>query len=701
MQSFIRLLPAVLLFFFIPAIACAQDVAAPVQFSIPGGFFASSFYVELSCATPGAEIRFTLDGSEPDSQSILYPGQAVVVGAPLVFRARAFAPGQEPSVVTTQSYFVGIAHDFPVVSLAFEPAVFFDSLTGLYTNFSQDLTGIANIELFEPGSTLSALNQLVEVEIQGTGSAGLPQKSLEIKAKESLGADKLEHSIFPDLPYDAYKRIVLRNGGQDWCVTQFRDEFATSLLQDRSDIGDLLTAPALHFQAWRPAVVYFNGQYWGVHNIRERMNRFYVRQHFDWDQDDFDMIENFGEVSSGDSEAWLELFNFLLQNNIDFSSDSIHNLLKQKIDYQNYIDYCAFNIYLENEDWPGNNVLRFRHRSETGKWQWMTYDLDFTFGLYQGGGGWNTGDPSPNALARLLDGSSLVWPNPDWSTLLFRRLWQHAGFRRDFSNRLADMLNSAFLPERVGERLDAFRTLYQPEITRHYWRWWFGNYDFVWLQNIEKTRFFANERPEYVRQEILSALPEALAKAHVTIDATPAGGGRLELNTLNPDESQLPWSGIYFEGVPVPVRAIANPGFEFVGWSDSTLGKSDSLVFFPSDSVLLVAIFEAIDTTTIDTSDVDTTTISVIDLNRVRQIHPNPVSEYINIADTGLADSELALIQIAGADARVVLTQRVRADRNGSLSLNVTALNAGAYVLKVTGKSGGRRSVWKFVVAGP
>jgi hypothetical protein len=699
MQSFIRLFPVILSFFLFPVCGGAQDATAPVLFSIPGGFFDTPFYVELSCVTPGAEIRFTLDGSEPDSQSILYPGQPVVVGAPLAFRARAFAPGMAPSVITTQSYFVGVEHVFPVVSLAFEPAAFFDSTIGIYTNFSQDLTAITNIEFFEPGVNSSVLNQLVEVEIQGTGSAGLPQKSLEIKAKESLGADKLQYPVFPDLPFDEYKRIVLRNGGQDWCVLHFRDEFATSLLQDRTDMGDILAAPALHFQAWRPAVVYLNGKYWGIHNVRERMNRFYVRQHFDWDQDEFDLVENFGEVSSGDSEAWLELFNFLSQNNVDFSQDSIFGFLKQKIDYQNYLDYCAFNIYLENEDWPGNNVLRFRHRSDAGKWQWLTYDLDFTFGLYQGGGGWNTGDPSPNALARLLDGSALVWPNPDWSTLLFRRLWQHAEFRRDFVNRLADMLNTAFLPERVGVRLDAFRALYQPEITRHYWRWWLGNYDFIWLQNIEKTRFFANERPEYVRQEILSAAPEALAKARVTIDATPAGGGRVELNTVSPAESQLPWSGVYFEGVPVPVRAIANPGFEFVGWSDSTLGQADTTVFFPLDSMKLVAIFEAIDTTTIDTSDVDTTTIGVIDLDRVQQIFPNPVTDYISIEDTGLSDNELAHIRIAGADGRVVLTQSIRADRNGRLTLNLPQLSAGTYILKLEGKSSGRRSVWRFVVA--
>lgn len=654
------------------------NTTAPVKFSLHGGLFNGPVGVVLSCPTYNAKIHYTLDGSEPTMQSAVYPNSILIFDSTSVLRARAFAPGLAPSPLQTHTYFIDLNHTFPVVSLVFEPAAFFDSLTGIYIHYSQELNAVANIEFFETDADTAAFNQLVEIEIQGTGSASQPQKSLEIKAKNSLGLGEVRHSLFPDLPFEEYKRFVLRNGGQDWCVMQFRDEFATSLLSDRSDLGGILHPPALDLQAWRPSVVYLNGQYWGIHNIRERMNRFYVRQHYDWDAGAFDMIENYGDVSSGDSIAWFQLFHHLRQTESGFEGDSLFGELKQRIDYQNFLDYCVFNVYLENEDWPGNNVLRFCHRSPAGKWRWMTYDLDFTFGLYQPGGGWNTGDPSPNALARLLDDTSLVWPNPDWATLLFRRCWQNAVFRRDFANRLADMLNTVFQPQRVSDRLNAFRTLYQPEISRHYGRWWSGNYDAVWLQNIEKTRYFAQYRPLFAWQEILQAMPEADDTTSLTVDVFPPGGGRVEVSTVRPDGAQFPWRGTYFKGIAVPVKAVANPGYQFTGWSKPGLGTPDSLGLLLGDSTFLVAHFQLVDTTTNQSSE---------PLSLSFHIYPNPASGNLTVYGEMLKYEPVEL-QVFNGLGRTFFRAKYLPHAAGFLTLEMPGWPAGVYFLKMTGATG-------------
>ena len=673
----VRLLMAIILIFGIylgTVHAQVTDTTAIVQYSASGGFYSAPVSVELSCATPGAEIRYTLNGAEPDAQSALYSNTPFMFDTTSILRTRAVSAGMSPSPVVTQSYIVGANHSFPVVSLTFEPAAFFDSLSGIYPNYDQELSAVANIELFDAGAAV--INQKVEVEIQGTGSASQPQKSLEIKAKKSLGAEEINYPLFSDLPFETYKRFVLRNGGQDWCVMQFRDEFATSLMFDRSDIGGILKTPKLYLQAWRPAVVYLNGRYWGIHNMRERMNRFYVRQHFGWAQDSFDLIENYGEVSSGDSVAWFQFFNYLWQTPSGFDDDAQFDNIKQKIDYQNYVDYCAFNIYLENEDWPGNNVLRFRHRSDgdDGKWRWASYDLDFTFGLYQAGGGWNTGDPSPNALARLLEDSSQVWPNPDWATLLFRRCWQNATFRQDFANRLADMLNTAFLPQRVCARLDTMRALYQPEITRHYIRWWFGNYDAVWLQNIEKTRNFAQNRPGFVQNEILQAVTEAEGLVELTVNVAPPGGGRVEVSTVQPQDDQFPWAGVYFKGIPVPLKAVANPGYKFIGWSKPELGAADSTRLLITDSSLLVAHFQLIDT--------GSTTGVAGSPGIPLTIFPNPAHKQVTVC--GLS-SDVHMQVFNGLGQAVIQALVAGPDPAGCATLTLPKLPAGLYFLKITG----------------
>jgi hypothetical protein len=677
-------------FFFLPLFFVLRVVAQspgsgsipPVEFSQTGGLFAAPVGVTLSCTTPGAAIHYTLDGTEPTAQSATYTGLPLIFNNTTALRVRAFAPGSH-SPVTTHTYFVGVSHSFPVVSLVFEPAAFFDSLSGIYVNYQQDLNAIANIEFFENGAEVAAFNQLVEVEIQGTGSAALEQKSLEIKAKGSLGESKVQYPIFPDLPFEEYKRFVLRNGGQDWCVMQFRDAFAASLMFDRSDLGDILKKPNLHLQAYRPAVVYLNGEYWGIHNVRERMNRFYVQQHFDWEEDEFDMVENFGEMSSGDSVAWFQFFNYLEQTPTGFDDDAVFESLKQQIDYQNFLDYCAFNIYLENEDWPGNNVLRFRHRSAADKWRWMTYDLDFTFGLFQFPTGWNTGDPSPNALARLLDDSSFVWPNPDWATLLFRRCWQNAGFRRDFANRLADMLNTAFVPERVCARLDEFRALYQPEMPQHYQRWWSGNFTFVWLDNIERTRFFAQHRPEYVRQEILTAMAEAYDLANLEVDVFPPNGGRIEVNTVQPSGVQFPWKGTYFVGVPLPVKAVANPGYKFVGWSKLELGTADSVGLLLTDSTFLVAYFELEDSTIINAMEVNELSFNV---------SPNPTTGSVTIFGENLKHGT-AHVQLLNQVGQVVLQTSFAPNPAGRVLLEMPGLANGVYFLKIKSEEGHLKSL--------
>ncbi|MEO6759208.1 MAG: CotH kinase family protein, partial [Saprospiraceae bacterium] len=490
------------------------------------------------------------------------------------------------------------------------------------------------------------------------------------------------------LPYESYKRFVLRNGGQDWCVLQFRDEFATSLVGDLSDLGGIITPPHLFLQAWRPAVVYLNGQYWGIHNVRERMTRFYLRQHFGWEDAEVDLVENFSHALTGDTIAWFQFIDFLQQT--DFSNPDGLDLLKQRIDYHNFLDYCAYNIYLENEDWPGNNVRRFRQRNAEGRWQWMTYDLDFTFGLYQNPGGWNTGDASPDALARLLDSTSINWPNPDWATLPFRRCWQSADFRRDFANRLADMLNTNLLPSRVSRRLDQFQSLYGPEIGAHYQRWWGAYVPEIWLDNIAKTRTFAQERPNYVREEILGAVPEARGMVELTVDAASRKGGKLTISTVHLDSLHFPWTGTYFRSLAIPVRAVARPGYHFAGWSDPGLGSLDSINLVLDTSYHLVALFEA------DMPPVDTIkTSSTLEINLL----PNPVSGMLQVVNPELARQDFQL-QIVDALGRILVDQPYPPQPNGTLLLPMRNLPNGIYFIRVTLAGSGRSGSQSFARTG-
>ncbi len=573
--------------FLLPFILTAQTQVEWPVVSTVGGKYDSGFPLSISTTTRSANLYYTLDGSEPTENALLY-SSPIRIDKNTTLRIKGFAVGMTPSKTATHSYFIGTTHTFPIVALSFKKSDFFNETTGIYVKYENALEVPVNIELFESGAKTAAFNQMVGIEIQGSTSAQLPQKSLEIKASSAYSA--VPYKVFPELPFTAYKRFVLRNGGQDWGVTLFRDELATSLALKISDLNGIIRTPDLDMQDFRPSVVYFNGEYWGIHGIRERMNKFYAEQHYNLKSADYDMIENWGEeVKNGDSIAFTAFYNSLQNRNL---ADNIaFEQFKTELDVSNFLDYNVFNVFIDNTDWPGNNVRCFRVKAG-GKWRFISYDHDFSFGLYLlNGNGWNTSDARQNSLARLFNATDINWPNPSKATLLFRKCMENGNFRRDFINRMADMLNTVFKPARISQKIDGFKTQYQPEMERHAARWG-SPYGILWEANIEKIRSFGNQRIPEVMNHVKQQFSEVTGTASVTIAAMPANGGSVNFSTLHLTPSVLPFTGMYFTGVDIPITAVPAVGYVFRGWSDVTLGNSPTINLRLSANTNLTAIFE-------------------------------------------------------------------------------------------------------------
>lgn len=555
--------------------------------SVDGGFFNTSFELVLSTTMPDAEIRYTLDGSLPANSSALYSAPLTITQT-TTLRAVTFAPGFLPSQALTHTYLFENEHVFPVMALSFNEDDFFDPATGIYENFLEDWERPVSVEFFEEDST--AFNQEAVVEIHGTGSAQNAQKSLRIKAKANGGSGFFEHPVFPDLDFDRYKTLVLRNSGQDWNVTMFRDAFVSSLAGDLSDVGSLIERPRLYLQGFRPSVVYLNGKYWGIYNIREHVSSRYVEQHFDLKPNEFDLLENDNEAKEGDFERWNFFKQFLLSNH--FVQDTQFAQLGSFLDLPHFLDYNAFNILIDNGDWPGNNYRRWRERTNDARWRFLTFDLDLSFGLFSHQPDtilWNTGDASSNSLARALDSTSYLWPNPHWATLPLRRAMENAAFRRDFINRTADFLNVLFEPQRMNARIDEFKALYLPEIQRHFDRWT-GGWN-AWENNLQILRKFADERPQHLRQQFIDYFSEISGTAKITLEVSPPGAGQILFSTVHLQSSNLPWTGEYFAGVDIPVTAVAAPGYVFAGWSAPAMGSQLSGKINLSADTVLIAYF--------------------------------------------------------------------------------------------------------------
>ncbi|MBC8478830.1 MAG: CotH kinase family protein, partial [FCB group bacterium] len=387
----------------------AGIVPAP-EASLTAGFYDSTVSVSLSCPSPSADIHFTLDGSDPTEQSPAYQG-SLYFNDTTVLKSRAFETNHLPSPIVTNTYFVQDNSELTVISLSTDPDNLWDYNYGIYVmgpnaspsfphfgaNFWEDWERPIHMELFEPDGSL-AFSTGAGVKIFGGWSRGLPQKSLALYARGEYGASAFEYAFFENRPFDSYQALVLRNSGNDWESSMMRDGMMTSLI-DNEDVD---------LQAYRPAAVYINGDYWGIHNIREKINEHFVAAHHDVDPDDIDLLENNGSPIHGDASNYNSLINFL--NNEDITLDENYDYVKTLLDINSYVSYQAVQIYFDNQDWPGNNNKFWRPRTEDGKWRWLLYDTDFGFGI------WNPNAFTNNTLEYALDPYGPGWPNPPWST---------------------------------------------------------------------------------------------------------------------------------------------------------------------------------------------------------------------------------------------------------------------------------------------
>ena len=285
--------------------------------------------------------------------------------------------------------------------------------------------------------------------------------------------------------------------------------------------------------------------------MREKINEHFLAAKWGVEPDEIDLLEAGGRVIHGDNQDYINLLGFI--QSADLSSPGNYDFVRSQIDVENYALYQAAQIYFDNQDWPGNNIKYARHQG--GKWRWILFDTDFGFGI------WNDFNYVNNTLGFALEPNGPGWPNPPWSTFLFRKLTESTQFRNLFVNRFADELNSRFLPGRVSVHIDSLAAKIKDEIPAHFDRWNgpAGN----WQNRITAMKTFANVRQSYVKQQILSefGLP---AHHKLTIEIAELAAGWVQVNSLQIEENN--WSGDYFQNVPIVVTAQPKPGYVLSHW---------------------------------------------------------------------------------------------------------------------------------------
>ncbi len=591
----------------------------------PYGSFLTNSYQSVVYSEPiriydrSAEAdKLTKISTTWDKSPNYFPSNPVKKG--IVVKAKAIKTGAIASKTVTNSYFVNSQgtnpYTLPLISLSLQEDALFDYNNGIYVagklfddwraiNSGSNADGgtpsnywlrgdftesTAHFEYFEQNSTTAAVSQEIGVRLHGGWSRAHPLKSLRLYARARYGESHFNYAFFPDNELDKFRRLILRNSGNDYWNTHFRD----------AAIQRIVSHLNFETQSYRPSVVFINGEYWGIHNIRERFDKHYLEGAYGVDPENIDLLEVNANADEGDADHYNSMISFIQSNTL--ASNANYEYVITQMDVSSFIDYQIANIFAANTDWPGNNIKYWRLRTNQympnapkghdGRWRWMLYDTDFGFGL--------SNAANHNTLQFATDPNGPSWPNPSWSTLLLRKLLENESFKYNFINRFADLLNTTYLPTRMVDIINQMKQVLNPEIQEHINRWRSPGWGSIsnWNNEVNAMIIFANQRPANQRSHIRSFFSIA-NNISVTVNVNDTQAGYIRINTIEiiPEtpgvsQSPYPWQGVYFRSIPIQIEAKAKKGFVFSHWEGVTNGNGKILNLSPTGNVSVTAHFK-------------------------------------------------------------------------------------------------------------
>ncbi len=554
---------------------------APV-FTNTSYFNNSPVQIEITCSEPNCTIYYTTDGSQPDENSIRYTAP-ISIQKTTCFQAISVAEGLENSVVSTQTYFVGVDNSIPIVALTVDSLLLHDEENGVFSpgpdassewpfwgaNFWKNIELPAHFEFYEPnGAKAYAHNVGMKVH-GGRGSRTNPLKSIRFLAKDDYGIESMDYKFFPNREREHYRRIVLRNASGDFNWTYMRDAFMNNLvIHEKFDV-DCLAARAV---LW-----YINGEFWGLMYLREKSDEYYLQNNWGVDIDNLDLLEEDTLVVLGDYEHFDNFYAFARNN--DLSIESNFQTAAQQFDVNSLADYFIIETLSNNTDWPTNNIKFWREKKEGSKWRYILFDLDVALGARS----WT--DPEVDSFGDKM----VQYQDTNRHVNILHAFLEDEDYQHYFINRYADIINTSFEPEYLQAKVDSFVAVIEPFMAQHLDKWQNQTYEEWQNEKLPEINFFVENRPMYARQ-FLQDYFELENQVKLNLSVFPPEAGRIKINTIVP--KKLPWQGVYYNGVPVELSIVPNPGFEFDYW------QSLHTISNPNTNPVIVQNFEQDDAIT-------------------------------------------------------------------------------------------------------
>jgi CotH kinase protein/Chitobiase/beta-hexosaminidase C-terminal domain/Lamin Tail Domain len=526
------------------------------SFDKPAGFYQGSVIIAITTSEVDGVIHYTTDGFEPTLNSPVYTAP-ITLSQTTVLKAKTYSnnPLILPSFVQFNTYFVDETHTLAVVSVGSNEVL-------TLANGNQNLTPLGSLEFFDKNGQRKT-RAYGELNSHGQDSWANDQRSLDWVTRDEMGYNyALKEKLFPLSERDEFQRIILRASGDDNYPAAHHSQNAGSAHVRDAYVQNLAKRGHLNLDVRisEKCIVYLNGQYWGVYDLREVPDDHdYTDYYYGQGKYDIQYVLTWGNTWAeyGGTQAisdWHSLRSFILNNNMN---DPLKfQYVKDHFDYTSLVDYVIVNSFTVCTDWLNYNTGIWRGLNPEGghqKWGYILWDNDATFDFYIN----YTGLPSTLANAKPCNPEGLTGgSDPEQHIKVLNKLRTNPEVRQYYLSRQADLMYSVFGCENMLSYLDTIEATIDPEMDRHAQRW-FGTYA-EWKNNLDIMRDFISNRCTLL-PTLMDDCYSVTGPFEATIVVDPPGAGTVKINTLDYNANQFPVTGQYFSGPQVDLLLHATP----------------------------------------------------------------------------------------------------------------------------------------------
>ena len=601
---------------------------------LPAAGFYNNLTINPPTPTKGGQIHCTFDGSYP-TQGSEQITSAKQITQNTVVRCSEFVNGVAADT-TTQTYFINENVSMPVVALTVNHTDMFDSSRGLYAtgdlnqggqgqgmgmgmgfdfggggnvsdnnnpkctepckqaNFWKEDELPVHVEYFEKGSSSQSKTWEIDagISIIGNWSRYKPKKSVAIKMDNDNYGDKvLKYSFFSTRPEaKKIKSFNLRNNGNRFWTDYFGDAMLVSLMEG-TDVD---------YQRSRQVVVFYNGEYFGIHDLRERLNRSFVETNYGIDSKSINMVKNCSEGSNcrngwapsgtvgASTDEFTQMVNSVTNGNFDGENNQSYEQIKSKLNVSSFAQYMIAEMYIHNGDWPGNNVRAWGSPNAGIPFKFVIFDVDHGYGFTPGISGFDVqsqnmfqwvlgsatmeqnqgGQQQPGGQGQwnMGGGMGMGWGGGANSVVgnMLKKLLANPDFKRLFINQGCILLNDYLTYQKVQSTVQSMlSTIPSQEQQRDQQRWPRNQSNFNWAPDGSDLLRFAQNRTETFRQEMAQYFG---LQGEATVSISVSGNGNVLVDGMKLPKSN--YSGKFFSGTEMEVTAVPTNGAVFAGWSD-------------------------------------------------------------------------------------------------------------------------------------